>query len=415
MPGFSAAARRTPDPGLVQTPVGALEDRTWDAVIVGAGPAGCVAASDLAEAGLRVLLIERHSFPRDKVCGDGLLPDALRILERLGVAEQVLALGHESRVTRIFSPSRIWVDLPGRFVSLPRRELDSILAGRATRSGATLAHGRVSAIEPDGPAGVTVRFAEGAGAVRARVGILATGADVSLLRPLGMVLRPEPSAVALRCYIRSAVEAEDWVVSLDRAVLPGYAWIFPMGNGIYNVGVGAFSQHKTSHRLDLHRMLKDFLAQFPLARTLLECGEAVSRPVGARLRCGLIGSTGHATGRIVAIGEAIGATYPFTGEGVGKAMETGAIAAEHAARVLRGEDETALEKLPAEITSRLGPRYRGYFVAERWLSHAWLTDLLAARARASERIRAKLAGILNETTDPVEAFSMRGLIASLVG
>src|SRR5206468_12469488 len=109
---------------------------TCDVLVVGAGPAGSACAQWLARAGVDVVLADQHAFPRDKVCGDGLIPDAHRALARLGVLDKVLAQAKGARHVGCVGPRGGRVDVPARLAVLPRRELDEILRQAALRAGA---------------------------------------------------------------------------------------------------------------------------------------------------------------------------------------------------------------------------------------------------------------------------------------
>lgn len=382
--------------------------RRWDAIVIGAGPAGCSAAWHLASAGRQVLIVEHSRPPREKVCGDGLLADALGAIAELGLAGEVRRVAHSVDRVRIYSPSRVTFDLPGDFLTLRRRDLDTLLLRAALERGAVLAVGTVEGVAQDGT-GVSVGTAGGA-VLRGRYAVVATGADTSLVRGAET---GAPSAVALRAYVHAPGAGIDALtVSFDRSIVPGYAWIFPLGGNDYNVGCGVFyREHGAKPPVNLRTLLQIFVREFPPARALgLHTAPAAA---GARLRCGLAGAGHLHDGRVVAIGETIGTTFAFTGEGIGKAMQTGALAAEHLDAALAG-DTGALGRLRARIERDLAPKYLGYDIAQRWLSHAWLADLLARRVRRSERLRAQVTGILNETADPRTVFSLRGLVPALV-
>jgi geranylgeranyl reductase family protein len=399
-------------PPVHQLDAGPLAGRDWEVVVVGAGPAGSIAAMQLAEAGRRVLLLDRHSFPREKVCGDGLIADALACLERRGLSEEVRAAAHELGTVSVFSPGGIELEVPGRFLTIKRRTFDHLLASAAVGRGAVFARGRVTEVDtsPDGSVSLTVLDADRP--VRARAAVLATGADVSLLDRRGMVTRPDAHAIALRCYVRSTYPLTRLVVSYDRAIVPGYGWIFPLGDGEFNVGCGVFYRAGATGHVDLRRLYARFVAEVPIARDLLAGATSTTPLRGARLRCGLEGSVAHRAGPVIAVGEAVGATFPFTGEGIGKAMETGSLGAEVVDAFLSSGDPGALAALPQRL-AELAPRYLGYRAAERWLSRPWLNDLVARRARASHFMRDVLCGILNETADPRRVFSVGGLVRSL--
>src|SRR5687768_6696769 len=103
-----------------------LPDVVWDAVVVGGGPAGAIAALALARRGRRVALLERWRYPRDKACGDGLIPDAIACLGRHGLLDRVAGLGRLTRAATVFSPSRIEVDVAGEFLCVRRQLLDAV-------------------------------------------------------------------------------------------------------------------------------------------------------------------------------------------------------------------------------------------------------------------------------------------------
>lgn len=382
--------------------------------MVGAGPAGCVAAMQLASRGHGTLLLDRDAHPRDKVCGDGLIPDALRALGRSGLEDEIRRRGHGIRLSSVFSPSRIEVEIPGDFVTIKRRTLDSALVERARGCGATFCVAEVVGVEaaPDGS--VVLRTRGNDEPLRARAALLATGARVGLLQRHGKVQREGPSAVALRCYVRSRLDVERMVISFDRSILPGYAWIFPLGGGEYNVGCGLFYRDGRRHGVNLSEKFRRFCAEFPMMRELLGRSESRTPLEGAPLRCGLQGVDPVGPGNTLAIGETIGATFPFSGEGIGKAMETAELAAQaiHGA-LLRGDFESLVD-FGSRLQDSLSSKYLGYKLAQRAVSRAWVVDFMAHRARRSRFLRNAMAGIIAETIDPGPLFSLRGLLRSYV-
>ncbi|MGH9341302.1 MAG: geranylgeranyl reductase family protein [Acidobacteriota bacterium] len=388
--------------------------RSWDTIIAGAGPAGSYAAIRLAELGHTVLLIDKERFPRDKTCGDALIADSIRCLEQVGLLEEVEKLGWRSDLARIFSPSQIDFEIPGTYITLKRSILDALIARRAVEAGAVFVQGKVKDISFEANGSALLSIDGFAQPLQARVGLVATGANVDLLQKLGMVDHRSPSAIAARCYVRSKADFNELLLSYDRSIIPGYAWVFPMGNGEYNLGCGAFPPAKSKMKINLRQMLEVFLKQFPVAREIMGRVEEVGPVQGARLRCGLKGAAPCARGNVLAIGETIGATFPFTGEGIGKAMETGALAADLIHEALSTGDLSRLRSFPERLERDLRHRFLGYQMAEDWLSKAWLNDLLARRARKSTYIRNSLAGIINETSDPREIFSFKGIARSFI-
>ena len=399
-------------PPVLQHPVAELAHRLFDVVVVGAGPAGVTAAIRLASTGHQVALMDKRVFPRSKVCGDGLIGDSIRMLRRLELYDLVRSHGYLLDAVRIFSPSQHAIDIPGEFMTVRRDVLDFLLARAAVERGATFATAEVMGFEEQ-PDRVVARCRKTNVSVTGKLAIVATGADIRVVPSRARARAVQRSAVALRCYARSSMVLDRLIVTFDRSILPGYGWIFPLGNQEFNLGCGVFDRGMEGPGPNLRDMFHTLVERFPPARELIAHGALTSPLKGAPLRCGLTGVPAYAGGRIVAVGEATGTTFPFTGEGIGKAMETGALAADHASQALTVGSLEPLSALPHVLHTTLEPRYRGYHVAERWLSHAWLSDWLIKRASRSVYLQRAAAGVLNETVDPKAIFSWRGLVTSL--
>ena len=208
-----------------------------DVLVVGAGPAGSAAATLLARGGLDVVLVDQHAFPRDKVCGDGLIPDAHRALHRLGLLDAVMGQAQPVTHAGLISPRGIRVDVPGTLAVLPRRILDEIVCCGALRAGARMfAPLRFVAPLEEGGRVVGARLAQGEAGRELRCGwvVLASGAQPQALIAAGMALRQRASGVALRGYVRNEAmrgRIDKLEVVWHRAVAPGYGWIFPCRDG----------------------------------------------------------------------------------------------------------------------------------------------------------------------------------------
>ena len=401
-----------PDTGDHQRAADSLPDEIFDVLIVGAGPAGSTAALHLAGRGHRVLLLDREQFPREKICGDGLISDSLRCLERAGLIDVVRRVGHSVGEITTFSPSRIELSTEGEFITLKRRALDALIARKAGARGAVFCRGKVTnlSVETDGT--VTATLESGNRPIRARVGVVATGVRLDLVQPHKMVRQSRPGAVAMRCYVRSTYELNRMIVSWDRSITPGYAWIFPMGNGEYNLGCGFSYRFKNKKTPSLHEVFKIFTEEFPIARDLMNKSKMVTPLRGATLRWGLKGIDPVGPGNLLAIGETIATTYQMTGEGIGKAMESGELAADIIHQAMESNDFSKLSQYPERLKHELEPRYLGYKIGERWMSRPWLADFLSRRAKKSKFLRDSMAGLITETVDPRTIFSVRGVLKS---
>ena len=250
-----------------------------EVLVIGAGPAGSACAQALAGAGLDVLLVDQHAFPRDKTCGDGLIPDAQRALSRLGLLDEVLARARVATHVGCVGPGGGRVELAARLAVLPRRELDDLLRREAMARGARwLAPARFEAplFDADGRvAGARLALPDGRSrALRARWTVLATGAAAGPLVAAGVCERRLPSGIALRGYVRSealAGRVAGLEVVWHRALRRGYGWIFPCRNGVFNIGVGLTRGRGAgaAPEANLRELFEAFVRLHPPARELM--------------------------------------------------------------------------------------------------------------------------------------------------
>jgi menaquinone-9 beta-reductase len=363
-----------------------------DVLVVGAGPGGSSCAYWLADAGWDVAVVEKKRFPREKTCGDGLTPRAVRQLADMGL-EQAIADAHRHVGLRAFGFGRSvelpWPEhpaFPSYGYTITRHDLDGLVAERAVKAGATVWQG-TEAVEPLAPAGSSD---EGTGAggrhapgtlppcdgalvrdretgrtreVRARCVVVADGANSRFGRSLGTARdRRQPLGMALRGYYLSPRHDDPFIEShLDIRdsggnVVPGYGWIFPMGDGRVNVGVGLLSTDQRWKGLNTSRLMDAFVDWAPPSWGLspsTSCGP----PTGGKLPMGLAVGP-HAGPTTVVVGDAAGAINPFNGEGIAYGYETGRLAAAHVGRSLAGEGAEALLAYERELADVYGSYYR---------------------------------------------------------
>jgi menaquinone-9 beta-reductase len=371
------------------------------------------------------VLADQHEFPRDKVCGDGLIPDAHSAFGRLGVYQEVMTAAQRASHVACIAPRGGRVDVPGRLAVLPRAQLDDILRRAAVAAGAVwLAPARFEAPLSDGQRvyGARLKLGQTLHELRAHWVVLATGAVPQALIAAEMCERRMPSAVALRGYVRNPAMVGR-ITALEmlwhRQLTKGYGWIFPCPNGVFNIGVGLMHSHAARHGggdgreamedVNLRHMFARFCEVYPPASQLVGGGEMLGPLKGAPLRCSLTGARYSRPGLLVT-GEAAGSTYAFSGEGIGKAMETGILAAE---TIAEGRDTLLTDaQLRARYESALlalKPRFEMYERANRVNAHPWLADLVIWRARKSARILRRMTGVLEETQNPGRLFSLGGI------
>ncbi len=393
-----------------------------EVLVIGAGPAGSACARTLAQAGVDVVLADQYAFPRDKVCGDGLIPDAYAALRHLGVLDEVMAQAQAASHVGCVGPSGGRIDVPGTMAVLPRKQLDDILCKAAVAAGARLlppARFEAPLEEAGQVVGARLKVGDASHEIRARWVVLATGAVPQALIASGMCERRTPSGIALRGYVKNDAMVGR-ITALDvvwhRKLRPGYGWIFPCRDGVFNIGVGIAHSHNTLKNgrlgmkdVNLREVFAAFVKVYPPARELMAGGAMQGDLKGAPLRCTLEGARFTRPGLLVT-GEAAGATYSFTGEGIGKAMETGIQAAQAllAERSAQRDDATVRADYEARLLA-LKPRFDLYEKANRVNVYPWLADLVIWRAKKSPRLLARMSGVLNETSNPGNLLSFKGL------
>ncbi|HLH58371.1 MAG TPA: geranylgeranyl reductase family protein [Streptosporangiaceae bacterium] len=353
-----------------------------DVIIVGAGPAGSTTAYYLANAGLDVLLLEKSRFPREKVCGDGLTPRAVKALVAMGVpVGEGDGWLHNKGLRVIGAGMRLelpWPELtsyPGYGLVRTRLDFDQELARRAGQAGARLEEG----VTVTGPvldeatgriAGVTARPAGGTERVyRSRVVIAADGNSSRLSVSMGLRKRDDrPIGVAVRAYYTSPRHDDDYLESWldlwdDDRLLPGYGWIFGMGDGTSNVGIGLLNTSTAFGNTDYHEMLRRWLAGMPGEWGFTE--ENRVGPVRGAALPMAFNRTPHYTRGLLLVGDAGGMVNPFNGEGIAYAMESGEIAARTVAQALACPSWAGAEHVLHGYPRALADAYGGYYALGR--------------------------------------------------
>jgi geranylgeranyl reductase family protein len=353
---------------------------------VGAGPAGSSVAYYLATAGLDVLMLEKTAFPREKVCGDGLTPRAVKALTGMGVpiSEQDGWLRNKG-LRIIGGGGRIeldWPDLssyPGYGMVRSRLDFDETLARHAQKAGARLLEG----VNVTGPVldertgritGVTARQAgpdkdQGEREFRGRLVVAADGNSSRLSVAMGLRRRDDrPIGVAVRSYYTTPRHDDDYLEAwLDlwdgNSLLPGYGWIFGMGDGTSNVGIGLLNTSASFQNIDYRALLRRWLAGMPPEWGM--CEENRTQPVrGAALPMGF-SRTPHYTSGLLLAGDSGGMVNPFNGEGIAYALEAGEIAARTIAEALDRPSAAAAETVLQTYPDELRRAWGGYYTLGR--------------------------------------------------
>ncbi|MFN2536685.1 MAG: geranylgeranyl reductase family protein [Mycobacteriales bacterium] len=349
-----------------------------DVIVVGAGPGGSAAAHALAQSGLDVLLLEKTSFPREKVCGDGLTPRAVKTLVDMGIdTSEANGFIRNSGMRILGGGVQLelpWPELasyPNYGLVRPRLDFDELLAQNAQKAGARLQpltnvtgpvveHGRVVGVDAKvGPEKLPQSY-------RAPLVIAADGVSARLAIARGINKRDDrPMGVAVRRYYESPRHDDDMLESWlelrtpEGDLLPGYGWVFGVGDGTSNVGLGILNTTKAWQDTNYRDLMSRWTASMPPEWQFDE-EHARGQIRGAALPMGFNRQPHYQDGMIL-IGDAAGAVNPFNGEGIAYAMESGRIAADVAVQALARPEgpqrERALQAYPAAMKATYGGYY----------------------------------------------------------
>jgi geranylgeranyl reductase family protein len=353
---------------------------TCQVAIVGSGPAGAACAYWLALRDIEVTAFDKKVFPRDKTCGDGLTPRSVVALEAMGLG-RFLSTKHRYNGLRVVAYQRSFElpwpqhpDFPDYGYVVTRYELDQAVVERASEIGATILthHEVIGATHEDGAiTSLTVKNSDDGSIqeVRAQYYVLAEGSNARIARSLGVHRdRSEPMGLAIRGYYESPRSHEPWIEShmdlrdSNGAIMPGYGWIFPLGDGRVNVGFGLLSNSERWRSINTTEALARFVQGAPKSWGLTPKA-LCSPPTGGKLQMGHAIAPKHGSNYLI-IGDAVASINPFNGEGISYAYETGKFAADIIARAL-GTDRTAeLEQFDEVLRQEYGTYYR---VARRFV------------------------------------------------
>jgi menaquinone-9 beta-reductase len=349
-----------------------------DVAIVGGGPSGAAAAHFLAARGHSVLVCEKKRFPREKTCGDGLTPRAIKELEYMGLGDHIgswervkglRAHGGGRTLELAFPQLDEWCDYG---LVKPRKDLDRIVLSNAEVAGAKVLHGaevKAPILEGGVCVGFTARRDGDVEDVRAKWVVCAEGAGTKFTRSLGRTRDLSyPMGLAIRQYFRSPEQHSGWFdayldVRSENSNLPGYGWAFPVGDGTVNAGVGLLSTFGGWRDVNLHALQKTFISSLP-PEWEISPSTACSKPRAGRLFMGGSVWPAHGPGFIL-VGDAAGMINPCNGEGIAYGYETGRIGARHIDDALRAGSSVSLDGYTTELIDT----YASYFRLGRRFVH----------------------------------------------
>ncbi len=398
-----------------------------DVLIVGAGPAGAGLAYLLARNALHVRLLDRSDFPRDKTCGDCLSPRALRVLDGLGLTDDLVAAGR--RIARVCmvapngrtlsAPIRPAGDLPGFALIVPRLRLDDLIRRRAVAAGVEFqapvhvtdlvwADGRVVGVRATSPAGPVE--------LRARQVVLATGAATGLLERGGLLTDRPAFVRAARGYYEGVPGLDDAIeIYLHSIPMPGYGWVFPVSDTAANVGVGYGAPSRTPPRQPPLAVLDQFVTSPPVA-IRLDGARPAGPPRAYPLRIDFATARPAVPGALL-VGEACGLVHPMTGEGIDCALESAELAADVLTRGLRDGAPAVITagRYTRAVRSRFLPAFSRANRVRDLLARRWALNRLVAAASRHEHLQALFVHAVLGGIDPGQLLAPRALLQLALG
>jgi geranylgeranyl reductase family protein len=336
-----------------------LTKKLLDLLVVGAGPAGVAAGLEARRLGVDALVVDKATFPRDKTCGDGLTAGALRLLDGMGFDVRSLASWEAVTDTVIVSPTGREVEVPlppdGAYAGVvPRAELDAALVEHARARGVEVREcTSLTTLHGDGDA-VAATLADGSD-LRARFVVAADGHWSPVRRLLGEDDPDLGSWHAFRQYFTGVDDRRLWVL-FEEDLLPGYAWVFPVGDGRANVGFGVLRTDDDSTSGKALAAQWRGLADRPSLRRALGPNAEPEGSVRAWPIPAAYDRDRLTRGRVLFVGDAGGVVDPMTGEGIAQALESGMLAARAVAA--RGDASAVAARYTESIDRALGADLR---------------------------------------------------------
>lgn len=390
----------------------------YDAIIVGAGPAGSSAAIYCSKVGLNTLLLDKSIFPRDKICGDALSGKSVKILEELDLLQDLDKL-NGAIVNRIIfgNPNHSECELHlnkslnKRHIShgfvIPRKIFDNYLFNKASDVSEVESGFNVNDLIYDKNQVIGVKGRSASGEEKKYYGNIVLGAD----GPYSIVSRKSGyynsdmnyTAVGLRCYYENVDDLTDQIeLHYVNETIPGYFWIFPAGNKKANIGVGLLKSKAKKKKHNLNQIMeqvidsKNFKHRFKNA-------SALEKPKGWNLPFGNTKRKNHGNGFLL-LGDAAGLVDPFTGEGIGNAMESGKIAAEVIlkAKKINNFSKQILSEYDKELWGYLGSELKTSTLLLKLAHYKVLLNFVIDRASRNKNIENMISGMLTNEVPKTE-------------
>ncbi len=384
------------------------ENIFYHAIVVGAGPAGSVTAAFLGKKGRKVLLLDRAKWPRDKTCGDAISGKSVGMLEELGMINAVEKAEHADVCGVVFSSPegtvvKIAMERGGQEIGkgyvCRRKVYDNLLFENAKKHADVIEEAEVTGLvlENGKVAGVKARTGQGEQEFRSKVVIGADGVSSFVARHVrGAEVDPKHTCIAYRAYYSGVKGMEGKIeIHFVDSIMPGYFWIFPLENGLANVGLGMTMADVKEKDIGLAKAMDKIIKENSLFKDRFSEAKPVSPirawtiPLGSKKRK-------LVSDNVLLVGDAAGLVDPFSGEGIGNAMTSAKIAANAVHEALEANDtsESFLERYEKRLWDEIWGELSASNTMQKLGRNKWLLNFVINKAATSEKAREAIAGTL---------------------
>lgn len=400
---------------------------TFDVIVVGGGPGGSSATAFLSKAGVKVLLVDKATFPRDKICGDAISGKSIKVIRQLGLLEKLPHVRHgKVRGVLLSSPKGEVLDLPfvkddapvreAGFV-IRRQDVDNLFFQNAkslaskTIEGFTVSdviqeNGTAVGIKGKLPTGEETEF-------RAKLVIGADGANSVVANKLGVKRHDDDHmCAALRAYYNNVEGLTDRIeIHFIKECMPGYFWIFPIDGKNANVGIGMLNKDIKKAGVNLQKVMLDAIANNELFKERFKNAKLEGPINGWRLPFGSKHQQVHGNGFLL-LGDAASLIDPFSGEGVGNALTSGRIASEVIQKALKENrfDAEFLQEYETNLWKELDAELQTSYNMQKMGRHEFLLNMVIHKAATKPKVKDAIVGMLGNEDSKKDLVTPLGLI-----
>lgn len=388
--------------------------KNYDVIIVGGGPGGSTSAMFLAKKGYKVLLLEKQKYPRDKICGDAISGKSVGMLKELGIEHDIEKIDHAKVYGLIFSsPEGKSLEIPfpikdsdgnakPRGYVVRRIVMDNFLFSHAKKHVDIKEQFEVKDLLFDesgkviGVKGMDLNTKE-EHSFHSKFVIGADGSYSVVATKVGAEKVPEEHLCeATRVYYKNVAGITPNIeIHFVDSVMPGYFWIFPLENGMANVGLGMVRSDRQKKGVNLVKETEKVIMEHPLFKERFKNAEKLTDVKGWTLPFGSFKRKLHGPGYFL-VGDAASLVDPFSGEGVGNAMTSAKYVSEVIDEAIKANDfsEAKLAQYDERLWKEIGPEMDTSYMLQKIGRHKWLLNLVVGKAAKSKEVRDTISGML---------------------